>query len=102
MAMNINHNFTKFEENGVKKQEKAYKMSYANNCFEYSCEICCAQNKRPNGTCANCPIKNAHIKAIKRIKENPEKKVGEIAKKGCSTYKTKVHGNVKVTVVMHF
>ena len=101
MAINIYHNLSKFEENGIRKQDNAYKKNFACKAFEYSCNICCTQNKRPCGTCNNCPIKEAHIRALKEI-ETGKRKVESRKNPGCSTYKSKVHGEIKITMVMHF
>ena len=38
--------YTTFEENGVRKQEEAYKISYAKRQFSYSCEECSSKNRR--------------------------------------------------------
>lgn len=67
MAQNLYHNMSSFEENSIIKQEKSYKISFAKKNFEYSCKLCCEQNKR-RGECDTCPIKMAHEKAIKEIK----------------------------------
>lgn len=95
MAIGINKNLTKFEQKGVEMQENAYKVGYAKKCFAYSCKLCCEQNKRPCGTCASCPIKEAHIKALAGIKSNPRNK-------DFGTYKSKVKGEVKITLVVHY
>lgn len=101
MAINMYHNLSKFEELGIRKQEQAYKKTFAKKAFEYSCKLCCEQNKRPCGTCNNCPIKEAHIKALAEIESG--KRFCEPRKNpGYSTYKSKVHGEIKVTMVMHF
>ena len=58
----------KFVENGIQKQEEAYKISFAKKQFAYSCEMCCFRGLS-NGqfNCTNCPIKKAHIDALTRI-----------------------------------
>ena len=90
----------KFEENAIKKQEEAYKVSFAKKCFSYSCEMCSSRNLRASGTCANCPIKEAHIRALTRIAVEGEPDT----LKGCqiSKSKNKRTGNVHITIVMHY
>lgn len=67
MAQNLYHNLSAFEENGIAKQDKSYKISFACKNFNYSCKLCCERNKR-HGECETCPIKAAHKKAIEEIK----------------------------------
>ena len=91
---------SKFEENAIRKQEEAYKVSFAKKCFEYSCEMCCSRNLRASGTCSNCPIKEAHIRALARIATEGEPDT----LKGCQVSKSrnKRTGSVHITLVMHY
>lgn len=58
-----------FEENGIRKQEAAYKESYATYQFNRSCEFCCTRNLRSGrGSCTTCPIKGAYEQALKEIR----------------------------------
>lgn len=90
----------KFEENAIRKQEESYKVSFAKKCFSYSCEMCSTRNLRPTGTCANCPIKEAHVRALARIAAEGEPN----SLKGCqvSKFKNKRTGSVHITLVMHY
>lgn len=96
---------SKFEENAIRKQEEAYKVSFAKRSFEYSCDLCCSRNLRASGTCSNCPIKEAHIRALTRIASEGEKN----CRKNFSTPDYETHksvnkrsGNVHITLVMHY
>lgn len=61
-------NLNKFEELAIRKQDMAYKVSFAKKNFAYSCNECCSKNLRGGrGTCASCPIKEAHIRALAEI-----------------------------------
>lgn len=84
-----------FEEMGIKKQEEAYKVSYAKKQFSYSCQKCCLQNKS-RGDCDECPIKDAHVKALTRIALSKSKE--ENFQYGASKKKNGSH----VTIVIHF
>lgn len=90
-----------FEEMGIKKQEEAYKVSYAKRQFRYSCEKCCLQNKS-RGDCKKCPIKDAHIDALTRIAL--EKRVKPERAKFTQYGASKFHNDKfhKVTIVVHF
>ena len=60
--------YTKFEELAIRKQEQSYKIGFAKKNFTYSCNECCSKNLRGGrGTCANCPIKEAHVRALSEI-----------------------------------
>lgn len=91
---------SKFEENAIRKQDEAYKVSFAKRSFEYSCEMCCSRNLRASGTCSNCPIKEAHIRALTRIATEGEPDT----LKGCQVSKSrnKRTGSVHITLVMHY
>lgn len=96
---------SKFEENGIQKQEEAYKVSFAKKAFEYSCDLCCSRNLRASGTCSNCPIKEAHIRALTRIASEGEKNYRkDTYAPSYETYKSvnKRSGNVHITLVMHY
>ena len=96
---------SKFEENGIQKQEEAYKVSFAKRAFEYSCDLCCSRNLRASGTCSNCPIKEAHIRALTRIASEGEKSHSKnFSAPNYETHKTvnKRSGNVHITLVMHY
>ena len=59
---------TKFEANGIQKQEDAYLKGYADKAFKYSCYECSTRNLDcHHHGCDNCPIAVAHAKAIKEI-----------------------------------
>lgn len=96
---------SKFEENGIQKQEEAYKVSFAKRCFEYSCELCCSRNLRASGTCSNCPIKEAHIRALTRIASEGEKRTeGNHLNRDYEVSRSinRRTGNVHITLVMHY
>lgn len=98
---------SKFEENAIRKQDEAYKVSFAKKCFEYSCEMCCSRNLRASGTCANCPIKEAHIRALTRIASEEEKRTNNPNNPLKRDYEVsqcvnKRSGNVHITLVMHY
>ena len=95
---------SKFEENAIRKQDEAYKVSFAKKCFEYSCEMCCSRNLRASGTCSNCPIKEAHIRALTRIASEGEKRFNNPMKRDyeVSQCVNKRTGNVHITLVMHY
>ena len=88
----------KFVENGIQKQEESYKISFAKKQFYYSCEMCAGRGLA-NGqfTCANCPIKEAHIRALTEIelgkRGKPEKFNYQAQKKKNGSH---------VTIVIHF
>lgn len=93
----------KFEEKAIEKQNSAYKAGFAKKQMNISCSICCSQNKRPCGTCAQCPIKEAHIRALLEIEQG--KRVSPViidnrqgAKKSYTRTKS---GQVVVTIVIN-
>lgn len=96
-------NLNSFEEKAIKKQEEAYKASFAKKQFAYSCELCCSCNLRGGkGSCDSCPIKEAHITALTEIalgkREKPEKV--KFTQYGASKFRSeKCHS---ITVVVHF
>lgn len=94
-------NLNSFEEKAIKKQEEAYKASFAKKQFAYSCELCCACNLRGGkGSCDTCPIKEAHITALTEIalgKRSKPEKTG-FTQYGASKKKNGSH----VTIVIHF
>ena len=91
---------TRFEEKGIEKQVQAYKEGYAKKQFQISCNKCCYENKRPTGTCGNCPIKRAHIEALTEIAQGKRgsDKVQYGAKK---SYTRKKDGSIVVTIVIN-
>lgn len=96
---------SKFEENAIRKQDEAYKVSFAKRSFEYSCELCCSRNLRASGTCSNCPIKEAHIRALTRIASEGEKRTeGKPMKQNYEVSRSvnKRTGNIHITFVMHY
>lgn len=94
---------TRFEELGIEKQEQAYKEGYAKKQFFISCYKCCYENKRPCGTCGNCPIKKAHIEALTEIAQG--KRVSPVIidnRQGAKKSYTKTKsGQVIVTIVIN-
>ena len=95
---------SKFEENGIQKQEEAYKVSFAKKAFEYSCDLCCSRNLRASGTCSNCPIKEAHIRALTRIASEGEKRPNSPMKRDYEVSRSvnRRSGKVHITFVMHY
>ena len=96
---------SKFEENAIRKQDEAYKVSFAKRSFEFSCDLCCSRNLRASGTCSSCPIKEAHIRALTRIASEGEKNYRKnFSAPNYETYKSvnKRSGNVHITLVMHY
>lgn len=91
---------TRFEEMGIEKQNLAYKEGYAKKQFQISCNKCCYENKRPIGTCSNCPIKRAHIKALTEIAQGKRGDDGVQygAKKSYTRTKS---GQIIVTIVIN-
>lgn len=91
--------YNKFEANAIQKQDEAYKVSFAKKCFNYSCTLCCKNNLRGGkGSCDNCPIKEAHIRAIVEIQSNQR-----IAPRNFNYGATKKNNNNgSVTIVINF
>lgn len=95
--MSMSMKESKFEVNAIAKQEEAYKASFAKKAFAYSCDMCASRNLRGGRTCANCPIKEAHIKALLEI-ERGERKAPDKFKYGATK---KSNGN-HITIVINF
>lgn len=91
----------KFEERAIMKQDEAYKVGFAKKQMGVSCSICCSQNKRPCGTCAQCPIKEAHIRALLEIQEGKrgDNTSHDTARK---SYHRNKDRSVTITVTIHF
>lgn len=94
-------NLNSFEEKAIKKQEDAYRVSFAKKQFAYSCELCCSCNLRGGkGSCDTCPIKEAHINALTEIalgrRTKPEKV--KFTEYGASKKRNGSH----LTIVIHF
>lgn len=53
---------SKFEQEGVDRQQKARTKAYAIYSFKHSCDICCYTGKRIS--CDNCAIANAHTEVL--------------------------------------
>ena len=89
---------TKFEVNGIHKQEGAYTEAFANKTFAYSCKTCAERglDTHRHG-CENCPIKTAHEKALEEIKSG-ERKAPENFHYGAKKFIC----NNRVTIVMNF
>lgn len=90
--------YNKFEELAIRKQEQSYKIGFAKKNFAYSCNECCSKNLRGGrGTCANCPIKEAHVRALSEITSGIRK-----APKDFNYGATKkINGN-HITIVINF
>lgn len=88
---------TRFEANGVRKQEEAYIKSYADRAFAYSCKTCAERglDSHRHG-CENCPVREAHEKAIAEI--NSGKRKAANFNYGARKYIC----NNRVTIVMNF
>ena len=91
---------TRFEELGIQKQEQAYKEEYAKKQFSISCHKCCYENKRPCGTCGNCPIKRAHIEALTEIAQG-KRGNNEVQYGAKKSYTRKKDGSIVVTIVIN-
>ena len=91
---------TRFEELGIQKQEQAYKEGYAKKQFSISCHKCCYENKRPCGTCGNCPIKRAHIEALTEIAQG-KRGNNEVQYGAKKSYTRKKDGSIVVTIVIN-
>ena len=94
---------TRFEELGIEKQNQAYKEGYAKNQFSISCHKCCYENKRPTGTCSNCPIKDAHIRALAEIAQGKRVSPVIIDNRGGAkkSYTRTKSGKIIVTIVVN-
>ena len=92
--------YTKFEELAIRKQDMAYKVSFAKKNFAYSCNECCSKNLRGGrGTCASCPIKEAHIRALTEIQSGIRTQENEHIQYGAK----KLYNNRgPVTIVINF
>ena len=92
--------YTKFEELAIRKQEQSYKISFAKKNFTYSCNECCSKNLRGGrGTCASCPIKEAHIRALTEIQSGIRTQENEHIQYGAK----KLYNNRgPVTIVINF
>ena len=92
--------YTKFEELAIRKQEQSYKISFAKKNFAYSCNECCSKNLRGGrGTCASCPIKEAHIRALTEIQSGLRTQDNEHLNYGAK----KLYNNRgPVTIVINF
>lgn len=103
MAQNLYRNLSSFEENGIQKQDRSYKISFAKKNFEYSCKLCCEQNKR-RGECESCPIKAAHEKAIAEIKSGIREKPfnGNCFDSRVERDRQIVKGKIHITLTIHF
>lgn len=92
--------YTKFEELAIRKQEQSYKIGFAKKNFAYSCNECCSKNLRGGrGTCANCPIKEAHVRALSEIQSGIRTQDNEHIQYGAK----KLYNNRgPVTIVINF
>lgn len=94
---------TKFEVNGVQKQDEAWLVGYADKAFSYSCYQCATRGlDTHHHGCDNCPIAIAHEKALKEIskgKRKPDDKFHYGATRYNSRHgKTEVYYNFNITV----
>ena len=93
-------NYTKFEELAIRKQEQSYKISFAKKNFAWSCDQCCSKNLRGGrGTCASCPIKEAHVRALSEIQAGVRRKPET---ESMNYGATKHTYNGHVTIVINF
>ena len=93
-------NYTKFEELAIRKQEQSYKISFAKKNFAWSCDQCCSKNLRGGrGTCASCPIKEAHVRALSEIQAGVR---GKPETESMNYGATKHAYNGHVTIVINF
>ena len=92
--------YTKFEELAIRKQEQSYKISFKKN-FAYSCNECCSKNLRGGrGTCASCPIKEAHIRALTEIQSGIRTQDNERIQYGAKKLYNN-HGPVTIVINFH-
>ena len=94
-------NLSKFEMNAIQKQDNAYKESFATKQFSFSCEMCCSRNLRATGTCSQCPIKEAYIRALKEIQEGKRFKP-ESHDNAHKSISHKKDGSIIITIVAHW
>lgn len=94
---------TRFEEMGIEKQNLAYKEGYAKKQFQISCHKCCYENKRPCGTCGDCPIKTAHIEALLEIEQGKRTSPVIVDNRGGAkkSYTRTKSGKIIVTIVVN-
>lgn len=90
----------KFEEKAIARQDGAYKVSFAKKQMNISCSICCSQNKRATGTCAQWPIKEAHVRALLEI-ESGKRGNNEVQYGAKKSYTRKKDGSIVVTIVIN-
>lgn len=83
----------KFIENGIAKQEQAYKKSFAKKNFEYSCTMCASRNLL-HCSCESCPIAGAYSKAIEEIDKG-------LRKRNTSTVKTHIDKKGHITLTLN-
>ena len=93
--------YTKFEELAIRKQEQSYKIGYAKKNFTYPCNECCSKNLRGGrGTCASCPIKEAHIRALTEIQSGIRTQDNERIQYGAKKLYNN-HGPVTIVINFH-
>ena len=92
--------YNKFEELAIRKQDMAYKERFAKKNFAWSCDQCCSKNLRGGrGTCASCPIKEAHVRALSEIQAGVR---GKPETESMNYGATKHTYNGHVTIVINF
>ena len=92
--------YNKFEELAIRKQDMAYKEGFAKKNFAWSCDQCCSKNLRGGrGTCASCPIKEAHVRALSEIQAGVR---GKPETESMNYGATKHTYNGRVTIVINF
>lgn len=93
--------YNKFEELAIRKQDMAYKVSFAKKNFAWSCDQCCSKNLRGGrGTCASCPIKEAHIRALTEIQSGIRTQDNERIQYGAKKLYNN-HGPVTIVINFH-
>ena len=92
----------KFEVNSIRKQDESWKEYYAIRAFQYSCEMCSSRNLRPGKKCENCPVLEAHKRALREIKEGIRKAPESFNYGASKFYNRKANGGIHVTVVIKF
>lgn len=94
--------YTKFEELAIRKQDMAYKVSFAKKNFAWSCDQCCSKNLRGGrGTCASCPIKEAHVRALSEIQNGLRGKPETEPMNYGAKKKYNNHGPVTIVINFH-